>query len=91
MIHSLYGEQLIVSSISELAEVYPIIIYLGIEDYKKNIEEEVRSRKEILESLEFLEFSYKYSVCFQEVLEIHMKNKLKILEESKNYLQLNKI
>ena len=39
------------SSISELVELYPIIVFLGIEDYKKNIEEEVSHRPDVLESI----------------------------------------
>lgn len=37
--HSLYGEELILNSMAELTEIFPIVVYLGIEDYRKTIEE----------------------------------------------------
>jgi hypothetical protein len=75
----------------ELAEIYPIILYLEIEDYRLNVEAEVKSKREIMENVEFLELSYRYKILFPQILEIHLANKLKFLEDSRSYLQLNKL
>jgi hypothetical protein len=91
VMHSLYGEELVLNSMGELTEIFPIVVYLGIEDYRKTIEEELLQKRELLEHLEFLELSYKFKFLWTEVLGLHMENKLRLLEESKNYLQLAKI
>jgi hypothetical protein len=35
--------------------------------------------------------SHKYGLCWEKVLELHMQNKLRLLEDTRNYLQLSKV
>lgn len=59
---ALYGEELYAFSIKELNELYGIIEYLEIWEYKQNIMEYIQSHKELMDSLELLEFCYKHEL-----------------------------
>lgn len=51
VLRSLYGEQLVANSVSELVDLYPIIVYLKIDDYLNNIKQEVQGKKTVLENI----------------------------------------
>jgi len=44
ILHSLYGAQLTAASLADLCELYPVIVHLGIQDYKYQIEQEIKGR-----------------------------------------------
>ena len=62
VLKSLYGAELEANSVEELTQLYDILNFLGVEDYKQNIVNEVCSKSHLQDSLEMLEFGYKYNI-----------------------------
>lgn len=38
-----------------------------------------------------MELSYRYKLCWEEVVEVHLEKRLRMLEDSRKFLQLGKI
>lgn len=62
ILRALYGDQLIVYSVSELELTYRVIEELGIEEYKNAIVHEILNNKDLSENLEVLEFCHKHNL-----------------------------
>ena len=54
ILRALYGDKLIVDSVSELEDMYRVISELEIDDYKVSIEREILANPEMMENLEVL-------------------------------------
>jgi hypothetical protein len=74
-----------------------VVQHLQVDDFQKNIENGLRAahqeRRENspLNQVEMVEFCVRTGVLREEVMELHFAGRLKVLESSKNYLQLGKL
>lgn len=91
MLRALYGEELYTFNVKELEELYGVIDFLEIKEYKNNIHEYIKSHEELMDSLELLELCFKNNVLVEEMKEHHFSMNLEMLSCSKNYLKLNKV
>lgn len=91
VLRSLYGDELKVHNVRELDEVYEIIQFLEIQDYKQNIVEYIEAHPDLMDELELLEFCYKNNLLKEEIKAYHYKKKLSTLSHSRNYLKLDKL
>lgn len=97
VLKSLYGAELVAYSVPELFSLYEVIQQLQIDEYKsllkESLQEILTSQKDnpLLNSIELLEFCINNNILVQEMKNFHFDTRLKILESSKNYLQLNKL
>ena len=97
VLRALYDGQLECSSVSELVQLYNIIEQLQVEEYKVKVERAIRQlikdrgENSPFSSIELTDFCLDHRVCQAEALQFHLEGGLKVLESSKNYLQLGKI
>lgn len=91
ILRSLYGEELKASNTEELSQLYEIIDFLRIQDYKDNIVSYIREHPQLMNSFDLIEFCFSKHILEEEMKNHHFGLKLSLLATTKNYLQLNKL
>lgn len=97
VLRALYGGELEASSVSDLEEIFRVVDFLQIDEFRQNIEANLRrvheQKKDTtpLNLVEMVEFCVRTGVLREYLLEHLFSTKLKVLESSKNYLQLGKL